>query len=491
MICEMKIRSLSIVVFVMLGVVAKGQPAQHKIDSILSLLKTEKNTDKRAIQLLALSKFYFYTDVTKAIQTAEDAMRNITKSQNDTLKIVVLEYLAWIYLGAQDFTKASKYDRLLMKLGNDNKHQKAQEYAAFNLGQVYSHIGDPINSTKYLKRARDLILKSKTSNSKLLPSIMFQLAINSIDLNLLDSAKKYFIDESVLAEFKDSYPDNAATAFHYYAAELYFKLSNYDSCAHHIQLMHAAEIKYNFQASKSSRLYLRAKLNYTLGKPYLAKKDALESITIAKKMSDKESVQSASELLSQIEEKLLNNDSAFYYHKLSSTYEDSLRGIKIRNLLQLQDAEMEERELEITELKLKDQQKALTILLGGVLVMVVILAIIYFFLKRAKILTSQVELKNRVITEQNLKLLAQANEMSTLINNLEQILKEKSVQLNNYGFYVSQRLRAPINRIVSLGKLGKMKPEPAEKHYISNKICEVTEELDAMSKEGQRLLNDN
>ncbi|MFM7856788.1 MAG: hypothetical protein ACKO96_33890 [Flammeovirgaceae bacterium] len=93
--------------------------------------------------------------------------------------------------------------------------------------------------------------------------------------------------------------------------------------------------------------------------------------------------------------------------------------------------------------------------------------------------------------EQNIKLLDQTTEISTLINNLELILKEKSAQLNNYGFYLSQRLRAPISRIVSLGKLGKMKREASERNYISSKICEVAEELDAMSKEGQRLLDDN
>ncbi|MFM7852226.1 MAG: hypothetical protein ACKO96_10005, partial [Flammeovirgaceae bacterium] len=330
-------------------IVAKGQPAQHKIDSIQAILNVEKNSDKKVLQLLAISKLYYYTNKGEATKAAEAAMRNVIKSENDSLKILVLKYLAWVYLGNGDYTKASKYDRLLMKLGREYKRKEAEEYALFNLGNIYYSIGDPATSSKYLKKAQDLINKGKTMYKILLPSIKFQLAINSIDLNL-DSAKKYFIDESALAKFKDNDPYNAATVFHYYAAELYFKLNNYDSCAHHIQLMHAAEIKYNFQATKSNRLYLRAKLNYTLGKPYLAKKDALESITIAKKMSDKEAVQLASELLGQIEEKLLNHDSAFYYHKLGRTYEDSLRGDKIRNLLQLQDAEMEERELEIIEL---------------------------------------------------------------------------------------------------------------------------------------------
>jgi tetratricopeptide (TPR) repeat protein len=490
MICEMKISSLLIVAFLLLGVVVKGQPTQHKIDSILSLLKIEKNTDKRVIQLLALSKLHYYTDINKAIHTAEDAMKNVTKSENDSLKIEVLKYLAWVYLGAQDYAKASKYDRLLMKVGKEHKSREAEEYAVFNLGLLYYHIGDFATSTKYLKQARYLIQKNITRHTKLLPSIKFQLAINSIGLNLLDSAKKYFIDKKVLEGFKGNEPQVAETAFHYCAADLYLELNNYDSCAYHIKLMQLAAIKWNFNALENKMLHLKAKLDYTLGKTSQAEKFALKSITISKKKHDQESIQSTSELLSQIKEKLHHYDSAFYYHTLSSIYEDSVQGPKIRNLLQLQDAEMEERELEITELKLKDQQKALTILLAGILVMVVILAIIYFFLKRTKILIRQVELQNGVITEQNLKLLDQANEMNTLINNLEQILKEKSVQLNNYGFYVSQRLRAPINRIVSLGKLGKMKPEPAEKHYISNKICEVTEELDAMSKEGQRLLDE-
>jgi hypothetical protein len=468
-----------------------SQPEGHKVDSILRLLKNENSTDKKAIYLLSLSELYNTTDKIKSLMFAKEAMDYAYASKFDTLKIRCLARLAGNYLETDDLAKASKYYKMQLELERKLNDLTGQAYTNFNLSLLYNDIDDPVNSLKYLRKSSALIKQTDIKDNFLLFSIKLVTAGNWYKLNNLDSAKSYYNNQAVLKALMDNQLDGILISYHYDAAKFYLKIKDYDNCKARLNLMHSAELQYNNYELESYRLILLSQLNLILGKIVLAEKNALESVTLAKENGSKESAQLAYGIISEIKEKQLKPDSAFYYYKLSRVYEDSLKGSTIKNLLQLENIEIEEYESAILESKLNDLQKTILFLIAGVIMLGVLLGVTYLFFKRQQKLKRTIELKNKEIIKQNLKLIAQTGEMISLIDKMEHLLKERSLQLNNYAFYLSQRLRAPIARIVGLGKLGKTSIEPTEKLYITTKICEVTEQLDAMSKEGQRLLDND
>ncbi len=467
---------------------AQTPKVQYKIDSLLVLAKSEKDTDKLSHYFFTISKDYKDFNKTISLKYAKQAYSNILNSKIDTLKLRVLRRVAIAYFETDDLASAFQFYKKALALERELNDLNGEASSIYNIALLYHACDDPINSQKYLKKASQLIKENNIRDMDLVAVTYQAIATNWYKLDKLDSAEKYY-QVSLNTISKNKLTHHLIT--HYYnSAELQFKKMDYVGCMKYLDLMHEAEVEHNDYWMDGYRLQLSANLNFVAGNFKLAEKNALAAIKLAKQNSYKEASELAYAVLGKVKEKSNQLDSALYYNKLSQVYRDSLKGNAVKNSLQFADTEMEEYESTLLDLKLKDQHKTLVLLAGGLIMLAILLGVAYNFLRREKSLKNNIEIKNKEINGQNLKLLTQTNEMSSLMTEMEKILKEKSSQLNNYAFYNSHRLRAPIARIVGLGKLGKMSPTPEEKLFISSKICEVTEELDAMSKEGQRLLDE-
>ncbi len=469
---------------------AEPTKTQREIDSILILAQRETDPNKLSYYYYTICEDYrlSYKNL-ESLRYAKKAYALVIDLKNDTLEHKIATRLAMVYFASEDYANSFKFFKKALALAEKLNDVKAQAISIFNIANLYGEIDDPINSQKYLVSALGLMKEKNIIHNVLTMAINQAMGNSWVKMNEFDSAKKYHqISLSIILKNKLT---NQLPTQYLNLATLHLKMGDYKNCAKYLELMHEEEVKDNDFSKEALHLVYSANLSHISGDYKLAEKKARFAIQLATKNGNRGAIELASELLSKIKEKSNQTDSALYYLKLSQLYRDSLKGSTIKNLLQFSDTEMEEHESTVLDLKLKDQRKTMALLTGGVVMLAILLGVTYNFLRREKILKSSIESKNKEINEQNLKLLTQTNEMSSLMSEMEKILKEKSSQLNNYAFYNSHRLRAPIARIVGLGKLGKMTPTPEEKLFISSKICEVTEELDAMSKEGQRLLDES
>jgi tetratricopeptide (TPR) repeat protein len=446
----------------------------------------ETNTYKKVSHLISISKLYKSVNKIKSLEYAKKAMENSKSIKDDKLKIKAMNRLAVAYFETDDLANAFLYYKKSLVLLKELHDLMGEANTIYNIALLYHASDDPVNSQKYLKQALRLISENMSKDQDLTSGIYEAMATNWYKLNKLDSAEKYYQAAfKVIVRHKTNYH----LINHYYnTAEFFYKKGDYENCASELDLMHKAMVKNTDFGMKAYHLYLTAKLNLISGHLTLAEKNALSTMRLAKQNGYKEAVGLASGVLSEVKERINQLDSALYYGKLSQLYQDSLKGSSIKNLLQFADTEIEEYESTLLDLKLKNQQKTLILLISSVVSLTILLGVTFYFLKREKILKSNIESKSKKINQQNLKLLTQTNEMSSLMSTLEEILKEKNSQLNNYAFYNAHRLRAPIARILGLEKVRQISPTSEEKLYISNKICEVTEELEAMTQEGQKLL---
>jgi hypothetical protein len=412
---------------------------QHKIDSLLALAKHETDTDKLSYHFYLISKYYKNFNKIKSLKYAEDAYNYVDNSQYDTLKSLVLERLAIAHFETEQLANALLFYKKKITLARKLKDAEMEANTLFNIALLYHTCDDPVNSLKYLKIACRLITEKNILNEDLILGINEAMATNWYKLDKLDSAEKYY--EASLNSSSNNNLSYHLIEHYYNVAGLHLKKHDYKNCGKQLVLMHNAEVALNDYSLEAFRLYLNSELEFVSGNFKLAEKNAVAAIQLAKQNGYKEAAELAYAVLGKLKEKSNQADSALYYLKLSQLYRDSLKGGAVKNLLQFADTEMEEYQSALLDLKLKDQQKTVVLLTGGVVMLVILLGVTYHFLRREKILKRNIESKNKEIHEQNLKLLTQTNEMSSLMTTMEEILKEKSSQLNNYAFYNSHRLR--------------------------------------------------
>ncbi|MFM7852227.1 MAG: hypothetical protein ACKO96_10010 [Flammeovirgaceae bacterium] len=425
----------------------------------------------------------------KALKYAKEAFSQLSTSHQDTLKRLVYRRLAIAYFETDNLASAFQFYKKELALERQLNNVEAEANTLYNIGLLYHSIDNPINSQKYLKKSLLLTTGNNIADNDLIMSINEAMATNWYKLNKFDSAEKYYqISLSNIIKHKLS---NGLIPHYYNVAVLFFKKQDYKNCAEQLALMHKAELEQDNYWMEAFHLYLSSELDLVSGNFKLAEKNALGAIKLAKQNGYKEAIELTSGVLAKVKEKSNQFDSALYYGTLSKVYRDSLKGGAVKNLLQFADTEMEEYESSRLDLQLQSQRKKLILLIGGSVLIFILVALTFGFLKKEKQLKVKIEIKNREISEQNLKLLIQTTELESVMRTMEEVVKEKNLQLNSYAFYNSHRLRAPIARILGLGKLKQISPSSEEKAYISAKICELTEELEVMQKEGERLIDEN
>jgi hypothetical protein len=466
---------------------AQTPKVQHQIDSLLALTQHEKDTDKLSYHLYLISKHYKSFNKIKSLKYAKDAYNQVNASQKDTLKRLVYKTLAIAYFETDDLANAFQFYKKELALEKELNDVKEEAKTIYNIGLLYNSCDDPVNSQKYLKKASQLINENNILDKDLIMGINEAMATNWYKLNKLDSAGKY--QKKSLGNILKYKLTHRLIGHYYNTAVFAFKKRDYKNCAEQLALMHKAEVEQNDYLMEAFHLYLNSELAFASSNFKLAEKNALVAMKLAKQNGYKEAAELASSVIARIKEKSNQFDSALYYSKLSRLYRDSLKGSTIKNLLQFADTDMEEYESALLDLELQSQRKTMILLVGGIVLFTLLVVLTYKFLRREKKLKDKVELKNKDISEQNLKLVIQTTELESVMHTMEEVVKEKSLQINTYAFYNSHRLRAPIARILGLGKLKQISPSPEEKTYISTKICELTEELEAMRKEGQQLVD--
>ena len=429
-------------------------------------------TEAKKYQTIALKQFH-KIDYDYGIAVANERLGviNMIKNQfiialkhfynaltiNQKLKLkhetgISLYHIGLIKLYLGDYEGAVNFILKSLKIW-DERHEIANQWNSNELiGNVYIKMGNYKQALKYhrialhIRQERMLSDIKRNGNDSLSPNIKLGLAysynnIAEVYLNLkqYDSAYYYAIKGLKIKTEKTSIASrNDVANSQSNLGNIYCALKKYDSAE--LMLQKAAQ---TYKATQNKSAYAGAMyglgiLNLHLKNYGAAKTSFLKGLSAARQVGDKYDVEKGYKHLSDLYASLQDYKSAFKYHQLYSQKKDSILNVENQNKIdELQiKYQIDKKEQRINnqaiEIRQKQKQVLLLVLIGILLAILLIFTIIFFsILKRQKEkmlrqknenLQKELELKNKDLVFNVSKILTK----NQVINKVAKQLMDKS-----------------------------------------------------------------
>lgn len=157
-------------VFVFISLFSKGQFSpenQHTVDSLLRVVKSSKESYKKANAYLELSKVYSLIDLDSVIYFADKAETVASQGYKNTSKKAIKDSCTTVIAGANnnigyayynkgDLSNALKHHKKALDLWKALKNSTGTGQALNNLGVVYRQLGEYKKSLRYFTEALEI-----------------------------------------------------------------------------------------------------------------------------------------------------------------------------------------------------------------------------------------------------------------------------------------------------------------------------------------------
>jgi tetratricopeptide (TPR) repeat protein len=366
-----------------------GHSQKQRADSLVRLLRTEKNDSARIRLLVRIANAVSRYKPDSALQFAHQAYFLAKNVKDIGGESYALGNLAIIFNKLGNYTRALQFNLQKLKLEEKRNNPLNLASVLMNIGIVYVYQDEYIKALAYYHQADSVVEKYNVDTLK------YNIALNIGDaydrLNQSDSSFTYF-NKAFLLVVNKSDPNpigNSLTGLGHSYRKLGFipqAISSYGSA-----------IQYLLRANNNETL---CEATLGLAKVYgqLRKQDsalhyARQSLDIATKGNFQTAALEAARFMTDFFEQEKRTDSAFVYLKLTHALNDSINGkAKIRELQnitiseQFRQAEMEHEK----KLAAKERYHQLQLLLIGMVIP--LLFLLTLLLNRVRIHTMAVRL---------------------------------------------------------------------------------------------------
>ena len=509
-------------------------------DSLLKELKNYPVRDTSRVLLLNRLAFIgYYNDPVTSLKYSFEARRiadsiHYTKGEADAFRQIGLAFWA-----QADISTAIKYYLTGLKIAEVNHHAQVAADITGNIGTAYNGLGNPQEALVFLNRARDM--QQKLNNPWRVAAVLNNIGDAYLSLKQYDRANEAYmlaLNNAQKIGYKLGITTNLRNLANIYELRGKYdsSLANYFKC-----IALSSQIKDNrgFILSHKSiaSVYLKK------GEIAKARKYAEIGLEAARKIKLRAFVRDLYELLYKINEAAGDQQKAFTFFKLFSSYKDSVQNIKIISEVDGQrlrfetekkqsEIELLKKDSELTTERLSNRSRQLTLsIVISILSLLSLSLAVWNFLrvKKSNVLLGE---KNKEIQKQHLKLSEQNDELNALneeirsqqeevmaqrdslaeknieiekinrkmaevneslehlVDQRTQVLKAQNKKISEYAFINAHKLRAPLARVMGLVNLLLDKPEPDEQPIILTHLKTSSEDLDSVVKNIRDALND-
>jgi tetratricopeptide (TPR) repeat protein len=395
-------RILSILVLIY----AAGQfyAQNHQIDSILSLVKLDKEDTNKVNHLHSLCKLYQKeNDYPAALVTEKKALELALKINWKKGQAKVYNSIAVIYDRQGNYSEALKNHFISLKIKEEIGDKKGIAYSYNNIGNIYQQLENYSDAMKNYDFALKLLLE--LNDKKGLAAVYAGLGNVNVILKKFDVALK---NEQAALKLYEELNDSYGIANMYNnLGVLDHNQDNYEGAlTNYLLSLHKYEILEDKDGLargylNSAGVYIKLN-NLKDADAHLAK-----SLKLSLEIGAKESIKDSYLLLTALDSVRGNYKAAFEHHKLFVAYKDSLNNEEIqkKSVQSSMQYEFDKKELaakaeqdKLDAIALKDKQKKEVIIYAvlGVLVIVILFAV--FLFNRFRITKKQ----KKIIEEQKL-----------------------------------------------------------------------------------------
>ncbi|WP_276374951.1 tetratricopeptide repeat-containing sensor histidine kinase [Chryseolinea sp. H1M3-3] len=360
-------------------------------------------TKGRADALLQIGRLKRDQDNAAEALTEMFTALKLYREINDQVQIAnALNDISIIYANSGDYEKSLAYFKQALEIFRQMGDSKGESYALNNIGMIYQELNDDAMAKDYFLQS----LKIKEKNHDI-----YGISRGYSNLGLLSENSKQW---------------NEALQYYYKADSLYEK---------------ALDVK-----AQAINLISIARIKKIQGKNNEAKKYVTLALEKGKEVTALSTMLNAYELLSSLEEEKGNFKASLEYQKLYNRTADSLNNENHRsNLEELKTRfNLEEKEREIALLK-KDRELQQAVverknivtygLTAGIVLMVIILALVFYAYRATKSKKDSLTVKNKEIEQQR--------------NDLDKLNKDK----DRFFSILSHDLRGPLSSLKGLSHL--------------------------------------
>ncbi len=333
-------------------------------------------------------------------------IENISASQNG---------IAIIYQRWGKYDKALEHQLISLKLSEESGNHKEIANGYYNLGTIYFKLKKTEQALKYFNLAKanfNELIQNDTANLELkqgLSETLYSIAGVFVNSGKLNNALQTY--DSALY-IKTLTLDKVGIANIYNQIGTIFVLQeNYPLSI--INFMKSLQYKQSINDKKGIAIayYNIAKVYLKQGNIEKSEKYFRQSIETALIINDKEVLKEVYLMLSEIYEQKKKPAIALKYHKLFTTYSDSVMDentTKIIEELSVQyETERIQKDNKIKALTIK-KQKTLAFLLTGIIALAIIITIVLFTLYNSKKKSNEIiSNKNILLKEQNVQIASQ------------------------------------------------------------------------------------
>ena len=386
----------------------------------------------------------------------------------------VYSNLCGFYTEQSEYPKALESGLLALKIQDSLKNDKYITKILINIGNVYLQQEHFEDAKKSFRRAEKLNLKigDKSSEGSIYMNIgyihQFQKP-KQLDSAIICYRKALFASEAINHRFR------VADIIGHFGS-IYLEMAQYDSSLYYsfksLKLHEDLEDIYN----KSRNLANIAEVKYYLGNHKEAMKYAQLALKVAKEAENKDTEQSAIDLLSMIYKKERNFEKALFYRELATVLHDSIfNEAKTKTLKNLQhEYEIEKHQTEIALLN-KDkiiqqdklilqnvQQNSRQNMMLFFIILAVLLVVVFYWLNKKQ------QANNKFLSIQNAEINQQKEEIEAQAETLDELNHTKDKLFT----IIAHDLRSPLNNL-------KMTLQLFEKQYINpDEFCDITKVLE-------------
>ncbi|MBI1769635.1 MAG: tetratricopeptide repeat protein [Bacteroidetes bacterium] len=505
-------------------------PTNLSPDSLLNALKNHPTRDTSHVLLLNRLAFIgYYRDPVASLKYSFEARRiadsiHYTKGEADAFRQIGLAFWA-----QADISTAIKYYLTGLKIAEVNHHPQVEADITGNIGTAYNGLGNPQEALVFLNRARNM--QQKLNNPWREASVLNNIGDAYLLMKQYDRATESYtaaLNNARKIGYKLGITTNLRNLANIYEINGKYDsaLLNFFKC---IDLSLQIHDNRGFILSHKSIASVYLKTNQ-IGK---AKKYAQIGLEAARKVKLRAFARDLYELQYKISEAEGDQQKAFTYFKLYSSYKDSVQnlnvvsevdGQRLRFETEKKQSEIEllkkDSELNAERLSSRNAQLVLSILISFLTILSLVLGIRNF--TRMKRSNKALAGKNKEIQRQHSKLAEQNDELvalneeivsqreevmaqrdslaeknleiekinqqmagvnaslEELVNQRTQVLQEQNKKLSEYAFFNAHKLRAPLARIMGLVNLLLNKPEPKEQPAILTHLKKSSDDLDSV-----------
>jgi signal transduction histidine kinase/Tfp pilus assembly protein PilF len=459
-------------------------------DSLMQLLSNNPKNDTNKVIILnklAYSLHLSDTDTVKVL--AEKALKLSKKLRYKRGEANSLRYIGVYYDMKSNYPMALKYYQEALLLSEEINNKKAISDCLNSMGIIYTDQGDPEQSLKYFQKAVELFIELGDLNK--IPDGYNNLGVAYYDLKDLDKSLEYYLKS--IEYYKKIDSESGVALVENNIGEIYRDKGEYELALDYFNQSLEISTKIN-DVYGISYLYMDITSVYILtNEPEKALSFAQKSLQMATESGYVDIQKEVYLQLSTIYNRLGNYEKAYQNHVLHKKLNDSLYNDKdLEKKIGLEYKYKYEKEKQETRIlqeeEIKRQKLIRNFLIGGILLLLILIILIVRGwrqkTKTNKLLSIQnekIEKKRKQVQEQNEEiqqlyeelsaanevLFAQKEELEKHRNNLESLVKERTIELERakdkaeesdrlksaFLTNMSHEIRTPLNAIIGFADL--------------------------------------